>query len=80
MFNIIYIFGVYKDDRVIKSRRIRWDGHVARMGERRSVYRVLVGTPEGKRPLEILRRRWKDNIEIDLHEGGWGGMDWIKVA
>jgi len=54
--------------RVIKSRRIRWAGHVARMGERRSVYRVLVGKPEEKRPLWRPRRRWEDNIKMDLQE------------
>ena len=52
--------------RVIKSRRLRWAGHVALTGERRGVYRVLVGKPEGKRPLGIPRRRWEDNIKMDL--------------
>jgi len=52
--------------RVIKSRRMRWAGHVARMGERRGVYRALMGKSEGKRPLEIPRRRWEDNIKMDL--------------
>ena len=52
--------------RVIKSRRMRWAGHVALMGERRGVYRVLVGKPEGKRPLGRPRRRWEDNIKMDL--------------
>ena len=66
--------------RVIKSRRIRWAGHVARMGERRGVYRVLVGKPEGKRPLGRLRRRWEDNIKMDLQEVGCGGMDWFDLA
>ena len=55
--------------RVIKSKRMRWAGHVARMGEERGVYRVLVGKPEGKRPLGRPRRRWVDNIRMDLH--GW---------
>jgi hypothetical protein len=54
--------------RVIKSRRLRWAGHVARMGERRGVYRVLVGRPEGKRPLGRPRLRWEDNIKTDLRE------------
>jgi hypothetical protein len=58
---------------VIKSRRIRRAGHVARMGERRGVYRVLVGKPEGKRPLEGVRRRGEDSIKRDLQEGGLGG-------
>ena len=66
--------------RVIKSRRMRWEGHVARMGERRGVYRVLVGKPEGKRPLGRPRRRWEDNIKMDLQEVGYGGMDWIELA
>jgi len=59
--------------RVIKSRRMCWAGHVARMGERRDVYRVLVGKPEGKRPLGRPTRRWEDNIKIDLREVGCGG-------
>ena len=59
--------------RVIKPRRMRWEGHVARMGERRGVYRVLVGKPEGKRPLWRLRRRWEDNIKMDLKEVGFRG-------
>jgi hypothetical protein len=63
--------------RVIKSRRMRWAGHVARMGERRDVCRVLVGRPEGKRPLGKPRRRWKDNIKLDLMEIG---VDGIQLA
>jgi hypothetical protein len=63
--------------RVIKWRRMRWAGHVARMGEERGVYRVLVGKPEGKRPLGRPRRRWVDNIKMDLQEVGWGYVDWI---
>jgi len=61
--------------RVIKSRRMRWAGHVARMGERRGIYRVLVGKPEGKRSLERPRHRWENNIKMDLQEvvcGGYG--------
>ena len=65
---------------VIKLRRIRWAGHVARMGERRGVYRVLVGKPEGKRPLGRPRRRWEDNIRLDLQGVECGGMDWIELA
>jgi hypothetical protein len=63
--------------RVITARRMRWAGHVARMGEGRGVYRVLVGKPEGKRPLGRPRRRWEDNIKMDLQENGmWGyGLD-----
>jgi len=63
----------------IKSRRMRWAGHVARMGEGRDVYRVLVGKPEGKRSLGRPRRRWEDNIEMDLQEVRCGGMDWIEL-
>jgi hypothetical protein len=59
--------------RQIKSRRMRWAGHVARMGEGRNVYRVLMGKTEGERPLERPRRRWEDGIEMDLREIGWGG-------
>jgi len=65
---------------VIKSRRMRWAGHVARMRERRGVYRVLVGKPQGQRPLGRPRRRWEDNIKIHLQEVGCGGMDWIDLA
>ena len=65
--------------RVTKSRMI-WAGHVARVGERRGVYMVLVGKPEGKRPLGRPRRRWEDNIKMDLQEVGCGGMDWIELA
>jgi hypothetical protein len=65
---------------VIKSRRIRWAGHVARMGEGRSVYRVLVGRPKGKRPLERFRRRWEDNIKMYLKEIGIDGANWIRLA
>ena len=54
--------------------------HVARMGERRGVYRVLVGRPEGKRPIEKLRRRWEENIKMVLQEVRCGGMDWIELA
>jgi hypothetical protein len=66
--------------RVIKSRRMRWAGHVARMGERRGVYRNLVGKPEGKRLRGRPRHRWEDNIKMDLQEVGCGGMDWIELA
>ena len=66
--------------RVVKSRRMRRAGHVARMGEGRGVHRVLVGKPEGKRPLGRPRRRWKDNIEMDLREVGGGCEDWMELA
>jgi hypothetical protein len=66
--------------RIIKSRRIRWAGHVARMGEKRNVYRLLVGKPEGKRPLARPRRRWIDNIKMELLEIGVNVVDWIGLA
>jgi len=66
--------------RVIISRRMRWAGHVARMGAGRGVYRVLVGKLEGKTPLGRPRRRWEDNVKMDLQEVGCGGMDWIELA
>ena len=66
--------------RVIKLRRMRWAGHVACMGEEMGVYRVLVGKPEGKRPLGTPRRRWVDNIRMDLQEVGCGYKDWIGLA
>jgi hypothetical protein len=66
--------------RQIKSRRMRWAGHVARTGEGRNVYRVLVGKPEGKRPLGRPRRRWEDGIKMDLREIGCGGVEWIQLA
>jgi hypothetical protein len=66
--------------RVIKSRRMRWAGHVARIGEGRGVYRVLVGRPEGKRPLGRPRRRWKDNNKMDLREIGIDVMYWIRLS
>jgi hypothetical protein len=66
--------------RVIKARRMRWAGHVARMGEVRGAYNILVGRPEGKRPLGRPRRRWEDNIKVDLREIGFGDVDWIHWA
>jgi hypothetical protein len=68
---------------MIKSRRMRWAGHVERierMGEKRNAYRFLVGKPEGKRSLGRSRRKWVDNIKIDLREIGWDGMDSIDLA
>jgi hypothetical protein len=61
--------------RIIKARRMRWSGHVARMGEKRNAYRLLMGKPEGRRPLGRARRRWLDNIRMDLVEVGWGDVD-----
>jgi hypothetical protein len=64
----------------VKSRRMRWAGHVARMGEERNVYKVLVVEPEGKRPLGRPRRRWEVGIRMDLRETGLGGVDWIRLS
>jgi hypothetical protein len=66
--------------RAIKSRRMRWEGHVARMGEGRGVYRVLVGNLEVKGPLGRPRRKWEDNIKMDLREIGIDGANWIRLA
>jgi hypothetical protein len=66
--------------RMIKSRRMRWAGHVAPMGECTGVYRVLVGKPEGKRPMGRPRCRWKNNIKMNLQEVGCGSIDWIELA
>jgi hypothetical protein len=64
---------------MIKSRKMRWAGYAGRM-EKRNAYRILVGKPGGKRPLGRPRRRWVDNVKIDLTEIGWDGMDWIDLA
>jgi hypothetical protein len=66
--------------RIIKSRKMRWAGHVARMGEKGNVYRLLVGKPEGKRPPGRPRRTWIDNIKMDLLEIGLNFVDWIGLA
>jgi hypothetical protein len=66
--------------RIIKSRRMRWAGNVARMGEKRNVYRSLVGKPEGKRPLGRPKRRWIDNIKMEISEIGVSVLDWIGLA
>jgi hypothetical protein len=66
--------------RIMKSKRKRWAGHVARMGERRNAYRLLVGKPEERRPLGRPRLRWVDNIRMDLVEVGWDDVDWIGLA
>jgi hypothetical protein len=66
--------------RIIKSRKMRWARHVARMGEKRNAYRILVGTSEGNRPLGRSRHRREDNIKMDLRDIEWGGMDWIDLA
>jgi hypothetical protein len=75
-------FNLYSSPNIIriKSRRMRWSGHVARMGETRNACRILVGKPEGKRALGRQRRRWVDNIKRDLREIGWDGIDWIELV
>jgi hypothetical protein len=65
---------------VIRARSTRWAGHVARMGEVRGAYNILVGRPEGRKPLGRPRRRWEDNIKMDLREIGFGDVDWIHLA
>jgi hypothetical protein len=66
--------------RIIKSRRMRWASQVARMGEKRNACRLLVGKPQGNRPLGRPRRKWVVNIRMDLGEVGWGDVDWIGLA
>jgi hypothetical protein len=66
--------------RQIKSRIMKWARHVARMGDGRKVFRVLVGKPEGERPLGRPRRRWEDGIKMDLREIGWGCVEWVHLA
>jgi hypothetical protein len=69
--------------RVIKSRRMRWTGHVARMRKGRGTYRILVGRPEGRRPLGVPRCRWENNIKMDLQKVGWGawtGLIWLRIG
>jgi hypothetical protein len=65
---------------MIKSRKNRWEGHVERVRDKRNAYRILVGKPEGKRPLGKPRRRWLDNIKIDVRVIRWGGMEWMNLA
>jgi hypothetical protein len=66
--------------RMIESMRMRWARYVARMGENKNAYRILLGKSEGTRPLGRLRRRWMENIKMDLRETGWRGTDWIDLA
>jgi hypothetical protein len=66
--------------RIMMARRMRCAGHVAPMGEKRNAYRLLVGKPEGRRPLGRPRRRWVDNVRMDLVEVGWGDVDWIGLT
>jgi hypothetical protein len=65
---------------MIKSRRMGGAGHVARIRVKRNAYRILLGKPEGKRPLERPRRRWVDNVKMELRDIGWDAMDWIDLA
>jgi hypothetical protein len=65
---------------MIRSRRMRWAGHVARVGEKRNPFSILVGKPEAQKPLGRPRRRWLENIKIDLKEIEWDSMDWINLA
>jgi hypothetical protein len=73
LYSSPYIF------RMIRSRRIGWANHVACVGEMRNAYRILVGKPQRKRPLRKPRRRWENNIKMNLKEIGFGGMDWIHL-
>jgi hypothetical protein len=66
--------------RQVNSRRMRWAGHVARMGEKRKVYKILMGKPEGRCPLGRPRRRWENGFRMDLRETGLGGLDWFRLA
>jgi hypothetical protein len=74
------LYSLHNIVRVVKSRRMKWAGHVARMGEDRGVHRVLVGEPEGKRPLGRPRRRLEDNIKMDLQEVGGSRGNWMESA
>jgi hypothetical protein len=65
---------------MIKSRRMRWAWHVARVGAKRNAYRILLGKPEGRRPLERPKRKWVNNIKVNLKNRGLGSMDWIDLA
>ena len=78
--HLVHLYSSPNIVRVIKLRRMRWAGHIVRMGEERGAYRVLVGKPEGRRPLGGSRRRWVDNIRMDIQDVGCGYMDWIGLA
>jgi hypothetical protein len=76
----LYILYSFPNIRQMMSRRIRWAGHVARMGEERKLYKVLVGKPKGKSPFGRLRHRWQDGIRMDLRETSWEDVDWVQLA
>jgi hypothetical protein len=80
LFRVYDLYSSPSIIRIMKSRRMRWAGHVARMGEKRNVYRLWVGKPEGRRLLGRPRGRWVDDIRMDLVEVGWGDVDWIGLA
>jgi hypothetical protein len=80
---LIHLYSSSNFIQVVKSRRMRWAGHVARMGEGKGAYKILVGRPEERRPLGRPRRRWEDNIKINLQEVGWGawtGLIWLRIG
>jgi hypothetical protein len=79
-YKILRKYGFRKQTRVIKSRRITWEGHVARMGKMRNSFKILVGKPERTRPRGRPELRWEDNIGMDLREIKWKDVDWIHVA
>jgi hypothetical protein len=74
------LFSLSSIIRMIKSRRLRWAGHVRQMGMERNAYRIVMQKPEGRRPLGRPRHRWVDSIKLDLTKIGWGNMDWIDLA
>jgi hypothetical protein len=78
--NKFYLYASPSIIRMTKSRRMRWAGHVSRMGDKRNAYRILVGNPKGKRPLGRPRRMWVDNIKMDLRVIGWDYVDCIDMA
>jgi hypothetical protein len=77
---LLYLYSSPNIITTIKSRRMRWAGYIALMGEKRNAYRILVGKPGGRRPLGRPRRRWVDNIKMDLREVEWDDVDWVDLA
>jgi hypothetical protein len=80
MRNFTFFYSSPNIIRQIKLRRMKWAGHVARMGEERKVYKVLVGKPKGKTPLGRPRSKWEEEIRLGFRETGWGGVEWIQLA